>query len=188
PREINDEDPNKGIEAAKARLEAEGLAVTDESIFIASALLDKGIAFLKGEGPLGVRYKSSETGVAPTETSDRFTVTVRGRSYEVQLDGDDAVIDGVRYPFAVAIPGSKASGRGAAPGGAQHEVRSELPAKVLRVLVKEGDTVKAGQALLVLEALKMEIEIASPADGRVTSIAVAAGSQVAAGALLAAVA
>ncbi|MEM6926801.1 MAG: acetyl-CoA carboxylase biotin carboxyl carrier protein subunit, partial [Myxococcota bacterium] len=69
-----------------------------------------------------------------------------------------------------------------------HDVRSELPAKVLRVLVREGDTVKEGQAILVLEALKMEIEIAAPADGRVAAVAVAAGQQVGAGELLVAVA
>jgi len=186
PREINDEDPKKGIAAARARLEKEGLPVTDESTFIASALLDNGIAFLKGESPLGVRYKEAPAEARGDVEPDRYSVTVRGRTYDVRLEGDEAIIDGTRYPFAIATPGD----HGAAPTstGAAHEVRSELPAKVLRLLVKEGDAVKEGQALVVLEALKMEIEIAAPADGTVSSIAVAPGEQIGAGALLVAVA
>ncbi|MEO0603102.1 MAG: biotin/lipoyl-containing protein [Myxococcota bacterium] len=187
PRELNDENPDKGIAAATKRLEDEGLPVSDESVFIASALLDKGIAFLKGESPLGVRFKEEAKPTATEPASDRYTVTVRGRAYDVQLDGDDAIIDGVRYPFAIALP-AEAGGGATSPGGAKHDVRSELPAKVLRVLVKEGDTVKEGQTILVLEALKMEIEIAAPADGRVAAVAVAAGQQVGAGELLVAVA
>jgi len=60
PRDINDEDPGKGIAAAKALLAERNLEVTDESIFIASALKDKGIAFLAGERPDGASRSMTE--------------------------------------------------------------------------------------------------------------------------------
>lgn len=178
-REINDEDPNKGIAAATARLQEHGLAVTDENVFIASALLDKGIAFLKGEAPLGIRKKAD---VAPAEPvaagGDAFRVTVRGTSYDVEIDGDHAVIDGTRYPFAVVAQG--ASPRAAA-GGPTTALTSELPGKVLKVLVSEGESVRKGQSLLVLEALKMEISVDAPSAGTVARVSVQPGAQVTAG-------
>ena len=53
--ELNDADPSKGIDAAKAVLQSEGLPITDENIFIAAACKEKGIRFLKGEAEIGVR-------------------------------------------------------------------------------------------------------------------------------------
>jgi biotin carboxyl carrier protein len=59
-----------------------------------------------------------------------------------------------------------------------------MPGKVLHVLVQQGDTVAARQALVVVEAMKMENELSSPRPGRVTSIHVEAGASVEAGRLL----
>ena len=64
PRAINDEDPKKGIGPATKLLESEGLPVTDENIFIAATCQAKGIAFLKGEGEIGVR-KNRSTATPP---------------------------------------------------------------------------------------------------------------------------
>jgi propionyl-CoA carboxylase alpha chain len=75
-------------------------------------------------------------------------------------------------PSAAAIPGS---------------LTAAMPGSVVRVLVDEGDVVAAGQPLVVLEAMKMEHTIAAPAAGTVTSVAVAVGSQVETGSLLAVV-
>jgi pyruvate carboxylase subunit B len=74
PLEINDEDPNKGIEAARAMLLEAGVPDTEENIFIAATCREKGIAFLKGEGKIGVRKKNmdqSETShqVQPSQDS-----------------------------------------------------------------------------------------------------------------------
>ena len=68
PREINDEDPNKGVAAATKVLQAEGLPVNDENIFVVSTCLDKGVAFLKGESEIGVRKidKSVPTHLLPS--------------------------------------------------------------------------------------------------------------------------
>ncbi|MBX2797022.1 MAG: hypothetical protein KTR31_05125 [Myxococcales bacterium] len=191
PREINDEDPSKGAEAAKARLTEAGLPINEENVFIASSLMAKGVAFLKGEAELAVRKNvaPAPAGGAPAGSSaDRFTVTVRGRAYDVQLQGDDAIIDGTRYPFSVTEnAGGGGGGAPAAASGPRTEVRSELPGRVLKVLVNPGSTVAAGQPLMVLEALKMEIEVNAPSAGTVAEVAVQPGAQVAAGDLLAAV-
>jgi len=183
PREINDRDPSKGVAAATKRLQEAALPVNDEHVFIASALLDKGIAFLQGDRPLGVRKKAAEAPVA--EADGRYTVTVRGRRYDVAIDGDEALIDGVRYPFDVSEGGSASTA--AAAAGLGTEVRSELPGKVLKVVAPTGTSVAAGAVLLVVEALKMEIEVASPVAGTVTRVAVGPGDSLAAGDLLAVV-
>ena len=70
-------------------------------------------------------------------------------------------------------------------GGTQ--VTSELPGKILRVQVSSGDSVTEGQTLLLMEALKMEIEVAAPCAGVVSEVAISDGQQVAAGDLLLAI-
>jgi len=101
-----------------------------------------------------------------------YSVLIRGRAYGVTLE------DPLRRL-------SRAGGGPSAPGRA--EIRSVMPGKVRAILVKQGDEVKAGQGLVVIEAMKMENEIPSPKDGRVADIGVKPGDAVEAGALLCAV-
>ncbi len=101
-----------------------------------------------------------------------YSVLIRGRAYGVTLE------DPLRRL-------SRADGGASAPGRA--EIRSVMPGKVRAILVKQGDEVKAGQGLVVIEAMKMENEIPSPKDGRVADIGVKPGDAVEAGALLCAV-
>ena len=72
--------------------------------------------------------------------------------------------------------------KAAAPAGAGKPVTSPLPGVIIEVSVKEGQTVKAGQKVAVLEAMKMENEIQAPADGTVTAILVNKGDSVLEGA------
>ena len=174
PREINDEDPAKGIGPAKKVLEAEGLPATDENVFIAAACKDKGIAFLKGEATLGVRKKAKPA--APS--SGPVTVTVNGRAYTVALDGGKATVNGAAYDYSVGEAGASAAPAAAAPGQA---VCADLSGKVVRLVAQAGSAVAVGDVLLVLEALKMEMEIKAPSAGRVQTIHVAAGQAVNAG-------
>ena len=74
PLEINDEDPKKGIEAARSMLAAAGISDTDENIFIAATCLEKGIAFLKGEGKIGVRKRQAETAAAQSVPASQGSV------------------------------------------------------------------------------------------------------------------
>ena len=71
------------------------------------------------------------------------------------------------------------AGGAAAAAGAGAEVRAPMPGKVVRVLRGEGDPVRAGEGVLVLEAMKMQNEIRSPADGVVATMRVAPGASLA---------
>ena len=186
PREINDRDPKKGRAVAESLLSDHGLALTDENVFIAAALADKGIAFLKGEGTVGVRKKEAEAPPA-APSDDRYSVTVAGRVYDVQLQGGKAMVNGRAYDFAVAA-GAASGSPVASPASGGQAVRAEMPGKILRLVSAVGDSVSKGDPLLVMEALKMEIEVASPYDGHVTEIAVTAGQQVSSGDTLVSVA
>ena len=189
PRALNDADPTKGIAAETVRLQDAGLPVTDENIFISASLKEKGLAFLKGEATIGVRKNVPEQPpVAPAAATNRYTVRVDDRAYDVVLEGDTARIDGHDYVFNVAENTPASAAAVPVPVATATEFRAELPGTVLRLAVAEGDTVSAGDALLVLEALKMEIEVKSPVDGTVAQLAVHANATVVAGDLLVAVA
>ena len=109
--------------------------------------------------------------------------------YTVRLDGDTATINGRDYAFEVATDESGGASESPPVSNAPTtDVRAELPGKVLRLVVKEGDPVHAGDTLLVIEALKMEIEVSSPISGTVARLAVAADATVVTGDLLVAVA
>lgn len=188
PRLINDADPSKGIGPAVERLRAAGLPITDETTFISATCAAKGIAFLKGESPIGVR-KNVAPAAAPVAAApaaaDRFTVTVNGRAYEVAMDGSTATIDGTQYDFDVVAGGGDAAP--APQASAATPVNAELSGKVLEVKVKVGQRVAKGDVLLMLEALKMEMPISSPAAGVVAEVAVRDGQKVAAGDVLVAI-
>ena len=189
PRTLNDADPAKGMAAATARLTEAGLPVSDENIFISASLKEKGVAFLKGEATIGVRKNVPEQpATTPAAATNRYTVQVNDRAYEVLLDGGTAVVNGQSYTFDVAegTTSAETAPDPTAPTsvGTATEVCAQLPGKVLRLTVASGDTVKAGEALLVLEALKMEIEVSSPVDGTVARLAVEADATVVAGDLL----
>lgn len=99
----------------------------------------------------------------------------------------DVHFDGLTIPLQIRPAGSfgrqKKAGAGAAATGPQR-VLAPMPGKVVRVLVKPGDDVKARQGLVVVEAMKMENELRAARDGRVRDVAVTEGQSVDAGALL----
>lgn len=114
-----------------------------------------------------------------------YSVLIEGRSYDVRLEhahyGDFAQIG----PWRVRLePAGGARGSGARGSSGPAQVLSRMPGRVVRVLVAEGDAVTEGQGLLVLEAMKMQNEIAAPRAGTVRGLSVAEGGVVAAGALL----
>ncbi|MFI5177810.1 MAG: biotin/lipoyl-containing protein [Vicinamibacterales bacterium] len=86
-----------------------------------------------------------------------------------------AVVDGRRFERRTTE---------AAAGHGEQRVMAPMPGRVVRVLVKAGDTVSARQGLVVVEAMKMENELASPRAGRVKEVAVAEGASVESGRLL----
>jgi pyruvate carboxylase subunit B len=185
PRDLNDEDPSKGVEAATKLLRERNLEVTDESIFIASALKEKGIAFLEGDRPDGVRKVEPAAAREAATGSDAgsYTVEIGDRRYAVHLDDGEATVDGRPYRYSIRA-GASTPGAGeavAAEAGAGELVCAELAGQVLRLVAQAGDRVAEGDVLLVLEALKMEIEIKAPCAGVVSAVRVAIDQKVASG-------
>jgi glutaconyl-CoA/methylmalonyl-CoA decarboxylase subunit gamma len=107
------------------------------------------------------------------EASPRAPVVVDGEGSEVRVErgaGDAAA----PRPIA-AVPGAPGGGMGGTPAEGAPVV-PPMPGRVVELRVREGDRVKKGDVLLVLEAMKMRSEVASPADGVVRGIRVAAGA------------
>jgi len=189
PLEINDADPKKGIKAARKLLQAAGIVETDENIFIAAACKDKGIAYLKGEAKVGVRKNLEKTKRAAERPSEGYTVTVNGKKYSVFMEETKATVNGKTYNIDVkgGVEGDKAApaDKSQAATSDAKSVKAPMPGAVVRLTTKVGNSVNAGDPLLVLEAMKMEVEVKAPIAGTVTAISVAAGDQVTAGQALA---
>lgn len=188
--ELNDEDPSKGIDAAKKMLEAEGLETTDENIFITAACREKGIRFLKGDADIGVRKidKSQTSPPMPAVAQQgpaEYVVTVNGEDVFMAFEGNMVTVDGNVYRVGI-----KPQAAGGTPvqtsvvAADKIEVRSQMPGTVFKQLVQKGARVRAGEAILILEAMKMEMEVASSVDGTIADILVAVGDQVATGQVL----
>ena len=125
-----------------------------------------------GEGT----YKAGKSGPC--------TVTIGGKAYGVELKKDGkAVVNGKEYAFSVE-DGIKAAPAAAPSGGAGTEVKASVPGSVLRVNVKQGDTVAEGDELLVMDVMKMEQPVMSPCGGTVQSVMVAQTDKVATGDVL----
>ena len=106
----------------------------------------------------------------------KYRVTVNGTVYEIELEE----LTGAA-PSAPAAPAAPAVA--AAPAGGE-QVTSPMPGTILAVNVAVGDTVKRGQVLMILEAMKMENEIMCPCDGKIASVNTSKGSSVESGTLL----
>ena len=110
-------------------------------------------------------------------------VTVNGTSYKVEMETPIAVQAAPAAPATPAAPAAPATNSGTAtPTGAGKAVTSPLPGVIIEVSVKEGQAVKAGQKVAVIEAMKMENEIQASFDGTVTAILVNKGDSVLEGA------
>lgn len=185
PLERNDTDETKGGKAAKAQLVEAGLETTDENIFIVATCKDKGLDFLKGEGEVGVRKVEKEAPAAPTSGPASYKLTIAGNTYDVRIDGSKATVDG--RSFDVSMSAREAAPVDAATGESR-EIRAEMPGRVIRVIAGIGTSVAEGDVLLVLEAMKMEMQITSPYAGTVQQIPVSQSDQVATGDILAVIA
>lgn len=178
--DLNDKDPEKGIEPAKKRLEEAGLPITDENIFISAACKEKGILFLQGKGTIGVRKCEKGETEPKIDSTGGYTVSVNGKKYAVTIEGDKATVNGKLYDVKVKA-GIDAT---AVPAGEGTPVKAALPGTVLKVLVSTGDTIYEGDVITVIEAMKMETEIKSPVSGTVQSVEIEVGNKVKTGEVL----
>lgn len=114
-------------------------------------------------------------------------VEVNGIPYKVELANDKKPVTVVNAPRPSAAPRTAAGEKvitAPAQTGSGHKVVAPLPGTVLSIAVKAGDTVKASDTVLVLEAMKMENAIHAGRDGKVASVSVAPGDAVLEGAVL----
>jgi len=168
PLDIADRDDKKKVSVWKQRLEIEGIETTEENIFIAAACDEKGIAFLKGDSPLNVRKNDSETQGENkmSNASGNYTVVVDGQKFNVTVAEGNADIQ--------VTPAAASNAPAAAPvaAGEGSDVLAAVNGNVWKILVNEGDKVEEGQQIMILEAMKMEIDITAPSAGTITKVLV----------------
>ena len=111
-----------------------------------------------------------------------LTVNVNGADYQVELE--NAPVAAPAAPVAAAAPAPAAAAPAAAPkaSGAGTTIKSPLPGIIISIDVKEGQAVKRGQKVAVIEAMKMENDILAEGDGTVTAIHARKGDSVLEGA------
>lgn len=117
-----------------------------------------------------------------------YTITVNGNMYDVTVEENNGTQTASAPRAAAPVAAPKAApAKPAAPAGAQGgvKVNSPMPGKILAIKANAGQTVKRGDVILLLEAMKMENEVVAPQDGTIASINVATGDMVEAGAVLA---
>ena len=121
----------------------------------------------------------------------RFLIKINGKTYDAEVE-----VLGASAAASAAAPAPAAAPKAAAPApapaapaaapkaGGPANVTSPLPGTVLRLVKNAGDTVAAGEVVMIVESMKMENEVVAPEAGRIASIAVAAGSAINTGDLL----
>ena len=131
----------------------------------------------------------------------KYVATINGKKYEVEVEKLEAYKsldrNGVAAPAAPVLPASAPVQRPAAPAppaaapapavaapAGATTVEAPMPGKILNIKVSEGQAVKFGEVVVIMEAMKMETEIVAPADGTVSKILVKAGDSVDTGAAL----
>ena len=111
-------------------------------------------------------------------SSKTYHIKLNGKVYEVEIEE----VKAGSQPTMSATPSQ--APKASAPAGAGQAVEAPLQGSMFNILVKEGQAVKKGDVLAVLEAMKMENEIMAPCSGKITSVGVTKGATVESGALL----
>ncbi|EHJ7700329.1 biotin attachment protein [Campylobacter jejuni] len=181
---IADKDESKSIAYTKTLLEKESIETSEENIFIAAACKEKGIAFLKGEAKVNVR-KLASIPKPMSADENKFTVAVNGNKYHVEVSyGFDKDVN-VKSVKKVEENKNIISSNSTSSVDAENEVLAGISGNVFKIYVNEGEEVKSGQAIMVLEAMKMEIEVNAPKDGIISKLCIKIGDTVNEGEVLA---
>lgn len=135
---------------------------------------------LGGEGERSAQVETPEPGV--------YAVILDGRCYDARVEETPTrlvvVLDGFRFEIDVRDPRRWTRNDSARGGEGVQTVVAPMPGKVVRILVAPGDTVRAGQGLLVVEAMKMQNEIKAARAGSIVTLTTREGATVSAGEVL----
>ena len=146
--------------------------------------------------PTAIPEPASPAAAAVPDSPGHYTVTVDGAVHAAYVDGDRVEIDGRAFTVGVGAaeegaspppPSPAASMPASVAPAAGVPVEANMPGKVLRIEAGPGTTVHDGDAVIILEAMKMEVTVPSPVTGEVAQVLVSVGDQVATGAQLATV-
>lgn len=185
--DLTEADESKSLETWIKKLKEEDIEITEENIFIAAACQEKGIQFLKGEGELNVRKISQmkkDCEGSSNMGNGNYTVVVDGQKFSVQVAEGDAniqvtAVDGESVaPEASATPTASASGN-------EVSIKALLPGNVWKIVANPGQSVNEGDVIMILESMKMEIDVVAPRGGVVKSINVATNDKVVEGQIVA---
>ncbi len=181
--DLADADDSKSLETWIKRLKEEDIEITEENIFIAAACQDKGIAFLQGKGELNIRKISEMKNDCEGSSmgSGNYTVVVDGQKFSVQVAEGDADIQ------VTAVNGESASTAPTAPAASGDEItiKALLPGNVWKLVANPGQSVNEGDVIMILESMKMEIDVVAPRGGVIKSINVATNDKVVEGQVVA---
>ncbi len=159
------------------------MPISDENIFIVAACGDKGIAYLKGDAEMGVRKIDPTAADQAVSSGGTYSVRVDGTSYDVSVEGGRVNVGGRVFDVAV----SDGTGVAEVPTdtGSLIDVVAHMPGKVIRIAAEPGAWVEAGDPVIFIEAMKMEVPVPAPSAGEVAQVHVAVGEQIPSGASLA---
>ena len=180
--DLTNADETKSLQHAIDKLKEEDLEITEENIFIAAACQDKGIAFLKGKGELNIRKISEMKNDCEGNSSmgnGSYTVVVNGEKFSVQVAEGDADIQ------VTAVNGESSAPSMPTASGDELEVKALLPGNVWKIVANPGQSVNEGDVIMILESMKMEIDIVAARGGVIKSINVATNDKVVEGQLVA---
>lgn len=117
----------------------------------------------------------------------KYQVTLNGKIYEVDVDKTNTAIitnisDTIASPVTTVSSNSQTTNQpnktSSVTPGTGESVKAPMPGSILKINKKKGDSVKAGDVIMILEAMKMENEIVATRDGTITSITVSKGAAV----------
>ncbi len=178
--DLADADETKSLAHWSKKLEEEGIEISDENVFIAAACQEKGITFLKGEAEVNVRKNSDiVTQESGSMGSGSYTVVVNGEKFSVQVAEGDADIQ------VTAVNGESAQTSVPSVGGEEMPIKALLPGSVWKIVANPGQSVAEGDVIMILESMKMEIDIVAPKGGVVKTINVATNDKVVEGQVVA---
>ena len=132
-----------------------------------------------------VSLDSNGSGAVQEVAPGLYSVLYGGRSYEVRIVNNGgqwrAMVGDRSFALDIQDPRDATKRPGATVGHLHQDVKAPMPGKVIRLLVREGDQVSAGQGIAVVEAMKMQNELKALRAGRVLRVAVKDGDTVGAG-------